>query len=57
MDITQGILNFFRIFTILYEWMCVNTFIIGGIEFSYISLMWSIIALSIFVHFLFRFLD
>lgn len=57
MDITQGIVNFFNIFTILYQWMCTKTFIIGTIEFSYISLMWSIILLSIFIHYLFKWFD
>ena len=56
MDITNGVTGFFTIFRILYDWMVANTFIIGGIEFSYISLMWSIIALSLFINFLFRLL-
>lgn len=56
MDITSGVTGFFQIFSILYTWMCNNTFIIGGIEFSYITLMWSIIAISMFINFLFRLL-
>ena len=54
MDITSGVTNFFNIFSTLYNWMVTNTFIIGGIEFSFASLMWSIIFLEVFLYFLFK---
>ena len=57
MDITSGILNFFSIFTTLYDWMVNNTFIIAGIEFSYISLMWSVIVVTMFIKWLFKLFD
>ena len=57
MDITSGITGFFSVFAMVYDYMVNRTFIIGGIQFSYASLMWSIVALTIFVRFLFKLLN
>ena len=54
LNVTQGLSNFFDIFTFLYNWIASITFVIGELQFTMVDLIVSIIFLSLFITFIFR---
>lgn len=54
LNVTQGLSNFFDIFTTIYNWIASITFVIGDLQFTMVELIVSIIFISIFITFIFR---
>lgn len=54
LNVTQGLDNFFDIFTTIYNWIASITFVIGELQFTMVELIVSIIFISVFITFIFR---